>query len=285
MLCKDIITELNRLAPQDLACEWDNPGFQAGRADKEVHKILVALDATDEVVDQAVREGADMIVTHHPLIFRPVKHVNDEDFIGRRLVKMIGHDICYFAMHTNFDIAPGCMADLAAAQLGMTAEEPLEVTGEVDGTPVGIGKVGYLKEPSGCSGKMSGNGETASMQASFTVTEIAALVKERFRLPYVTVYGTEQVTGPIRRIAISPGSGGSMVSAAMEKQAGVLITGDIGHHDGIDAAANGVAVIDAGHYGIERIFIPFVRSYLEKRFGSELTVTEADAAYPSRVIV
>lgn len=268
---------LDKLAPQSLACDWDNPGFQVGRADKDVKKILVALDATDEVIDQAVREGADMIVTHHPMIFRAVKRVNDQDFIGRRIVKLLQNDISYFAMHTNFDIAPGCMADLAAEQLGIIPEEPLEVTGEVDQVPVGIGKIGILKT---CDQESEG-----THAVGMTPEEIASFVKEKFGLPYVTMYGAEQVTGPVSRIAISPGSGGSMVREAIKKQVPVLITGDIGHHDGIDAAANGVAVIDAGHYGIEQIFIPFVVHYLQELEEEKLEVSAAADAFPARVIL
>jgi dinuclear metal center YbgI/SA1388 family protein len=295
MLCSAIIEKLNRLAPPELACEWDNPGLQAGRAGKEVSKILVALDATDEVVEQAVREGADMIVTHHPLIFKPLKKVNDQDFISRRIVRMIQNDISYFAMHTNFDIAPGCMADLAAEQLGLVPEEPLEITGEVNGEKVGIGKIGTLstgkascKDPEADQNpvlRVMEHYMQSSDAMSMTVSEIAALVKDRFDLPYVTIYGSEQVTGPVTRIALSPGSGGSMVREAIAKHAEVLITGDIGHHDGIDAAANHLAVIDAGHYGIEQIFIPFMRNYLQNLPGADFEVIEAEPAFPSKVIV
>lgn len=257
---------LNRLAPPGLACEWDNPGFQAGRSDKRIQKALIALDVTDEVVEQAIDADVDLIVSHHPLIFRPLKRVNDEDFISRRIVRLLQHDICYFAMHTNFDIAPGCMADLAAEQLGMTAEEPLEVTDEVDGRPVGIGKVGIWREP-------------------ISVEEMAEIIKEKFHLPFVTVFGTGQVTENVQRIAISPGSGGSMIKAAIDKKVQVLITGDIGHHDGIDAAANGVAVIDAGHYGIEQIFIPFMQTFLSEIPGVNLEVIAAEPAFPEKLIL
>ena len=86
----------------------------AGRQEKEVKKLLLTVDADDEAVAEAVKGGADMILSHHPLIFKPVRHVSDEDFIGRRLVSMIQADISSFAMHTNYDAAPGCMADQAA---------------------------------------------------------------------------------------------------------------------------------------------------------------------------
>ena len=113
MKCSEIMEILEELAPKELACEWDNPGLLAGRGDKEVKTILVAVDATDAVLDQAEEAGADMLLTHHPLIFKPVKSVTDRDFIGRRLLRLIQADCPYYAMHTNFDAAPGCMAALA----------------------------------------------------------------------------------------------------------------------------------------------------------------------------
>lgn len=265
MQCRDLIKKLDELAPRELACDWDNPGFQAGREDKEIHKILVALDLTDVVAEQAVGEHADLVVTHHPLIFKPLKAVNDQNFISRRIVKLIQADICYFAMHTNFDIAPGCMADLAAEQLGMSAEEPLEVTDEMDGAAIGIGKVGMLPAP-------------------LTLEQLARQVKDRFDLPFVTVYGMETLTEPVSRIAVAPGAGGSMVDFGLKKQAQVLITGDIGHHTGIDAVANHMAVIDAGHYGLEHIFIPFMENYLKQISGGNLEIITALPAFPACVV-
>lgn len=245
MRCKELMEKLEALAPVSYACEWDNPGFLVGRADKEIRRIQVALDATDEQVDQAIGTGTDLLLTHHPLIFKPLKKVNDEDFISRRILRLIQADICYVAMHTNFDIAPGCMADLAAERLGLRAEAPLQVTGEYEGKPVGIGKIGILER-------------------AMTVEKLAKLVKERFDLPFVTVYGLEWVTEPVMRVAVSPGAGGSMIRHGLACGVQVLITGDIGHHEGIDAAACGMAVIDAGHYGLEHIFMPFMKEYLQR---------------------
>ena len=213
MRCGEIIRILEELAPRDYACDWDNPGLLAGRRAKGVRKILVAVDADDEAVELAVQGGADMLLTHHPLIFHPLKQINDGDFIGRRLLTLIGADISYYAMHTNFDIAPGCMGDLAAERLGLSGCAPLEVTGTDlrTGTElVGIGKVGRLPQP-------------------MTGAEIAGLVKERFGLPFVTAYGLETAAEPVEYVAISPGSGGSMVAPALKSVARVLVTGDIGH--------------------------------------------------------
>lgn len=264
VLSREIMACLDRLAPQEYACEWDNPGFLAGRQDKEVCRVLIALDVTTAVVEQAIREQVDMIVTHHPLVFRALKKINDQNFVSKRIVKLLQADICYFAMHTNFDAAPGCMADLAAARIGLCNGQPLEVTEEADGAPIGIGKVGELPHP-------------------MPLKELAEQVKRAFDLPFVLVYGAEQVEEPVVRAAISPGSGGSMLNHAIRAGAQVIITGDIGHHDAQDAAEQHMAVIDAGHYGLEHIFIPFMKEYLEREFGDNLTVLEAENAFPAQV--
>lgn len=265
ILCSDIIKELDRLAPPSYACDWDNPGLLAGRGQKEVKRVLVALDVTTEVVEQAIREEVDMIITHHPLVFRALKKINDQNFISKRIVRLLQADISYFAMHTNFDCAPGCMADLAAERIGLIDGKPLEVTGEINAEPIGIGKVGYLKE-------------------AMTVTEIAELVKKAFGLPFVLVYGEKQVPGKISHVAVSPGAGGSMVEHGLAAGAEVLITGDIGHHDAQDAAENHMLIIDAGHYGLEHIFISYMKNYLEGKFGSAIEVVEAEDAFPASVI-
>ena len=110
MKCSEIIKILETLSPRSMACDWDNPGLLAGRSGKEVKTIFLAVDATDSVIEQAEQAGADMILTHHPLIFKGIKQVSDQNFIGRRVLRMIQDDISYYAMHTNFDAAPGCMA-------------------------------------------------------------------------------------------------------------------------------------------------------------------------------
>ena len=265
MVCEEIMQILEEQSPAALACDWDNVGLLIGSPEKEVNKIYVAVDATEEVVEEAVNSGADLLLTHHPMIFKGVKQINSQSFIGRRILTLAEHRIGCFAMHTNFDIAPGCMADLAAQRLGILDGQPLEVTGEVDGQPVGIGKVGHLKAP-------------------MSLKELAARVKEAFGLPFVTLYGMEGVQEPVTRVAVSPGSGGSMLKHGIAAGAQVLVTGDIGHHEGIDAVADHMAVIDGGHYGLEHLFIPFMKEYLEQMSQGALQVIEAAPAFPAEVL-
>lgn len=265
MKCREIIEILETLAPRRCACEWDNPGLLAGRMDKEVKKILLTVDVDDRAVEKAVCEKADMIISHHPLIFKPVKHVTDEDFIGRRLVKLIQSDISYYAMHTNFDAAPGCMADIVAKRLGIVFGAPLEDMGEENGIPYGIGKIGVLHAPM--------NGRAFAKQ-----------IKEEFGLPYVTVYGNELwEEEPVKIAATCPGSGGSTIREALNKGAQVLVTGDISHHEGIDAAAQRLMIIDAGHYGLEHVFMDHMEQYLKERLDVSTHIIKMPVQFPAVV--
>lgn len=266
MRCDDLIKHLEELAPLSYACEWDNPGLLAGRSNKEIQKIMVAVDSTDEVIEQAIALQVDFLLTHHPLIFKPLSKVNDQNFISNRILRLLQHDISYYAMHTNFDSAPGCMADLAAGIMQLEPATVLEVMGETgDGIPYGIGKIG-------------------DMAQELSLKELAAQVKEQFGLPFVIVYGMDRICNPVKRVALSPGSGKSMLSVATRCGAQVLITGDIGHHEGIDAVAKGMAVIDAGHYGLEHIFVDFMASYLTKRIDGGFIVTTEALHFPAVVV-
>lgn len=270
MKCSDIIKILEQRAPLSMACDWDNPGLLTGKRDKEIKTILLALDATEAVIEQALEAGADMILTHHPLIFKPVKKINDDDFTGRRLLKLIGNDICCYAMHTNFDAAPGCMGDLAANLLGLKEQSVLEVMGTAavfEGSEeveeYGIGKCGLLSQ-------------------EVTLTQLAGRVKQVFGLPFVTVFGDGE--RKVKQAAICPGAGGSTMGAALRSGADVYITGDISHHEGIDAVAGGMAVIDAGHYGIEHIFMDFMEGFLSGMLDGNITVIKAADAFPNFVL-
>ncbi|MDW2798865.1 Nif3-like dinuclear metal center hexameric protein [Clostridium boliviensis] len=269
MQCSKLIEILEQLAPEACACDWDNVGLLAGSSKKEIKKVLIALDGDESAIEEAVRLGADLLLTHHPLIFKPLKRINDSDFIAERLMKLIRNDICCYAMHTNFDAAPGCMADAAAGKMELQNTDILEKEGSVTiersqgftELPFGIGKTGYLKQP-------------------LTVRELAGLVKERFGLPFVTIYGEQDIKEPVSFVGISPGAGSGMIKPALKAGVQVLITGDIGYHSGTDAAANHMAVIDAGHYGLEYLFLEFMEDFLKKKTGEELEVYKADVRFP-----
>ena len=256
MQLEEVIQQLELLAPPSFAESWDNSGLMCGRKKKEIERILISVDATDEVVEEAVLSDTDLLLTHHPLIFPNISGVTEDHIVGRRLLKLIQADICCYAMHTNFDVIG--MADEAADRLELLNRDVLYVTYEDSLSKEGIGRVGKLPQ-------------------EMSLRECAELVKEVFLVDSVRIYGDPNMR--IRKAAISPGSGKKMTGYALKAGAEVLITGDIDHHEGIDAAASGMGVIDAGHYGIEKIFLSYMKQFFLKQM-PEMTVVCASQREP-----
>lgn len=255
MICQDIISKIEKTYPKSYAMDWDNVGLIVGRNNKDVKRIYIALDATDEVIDEAIRIKADLLITHHPLLFVPIKKITDENSITARLLKLMQNDISYYAMHTNYDVLR--MTEVAEHKLGLKETEILEIT--TQGTEErGLGAIAELRE-------------------SVSTEKYCAKIKQAFDLEAVQLFGDPKKE--IRRIAICPGSGKSMIGCAVEKKADVLVTGDIGHHEGIDAVAQGVSIIDAGHYGMEHVFVEDMSSYLKKIL-PEIEVKMAPKSHP-----
>ncbi len=260
MKCSKIIEELKKQWPENFALSWDNVGLLLGREEKEVEKVFLCLDVTEETLDQALEWGADMMISHHPMIFSAVKKITDQDFLGRKILRMASEDISYYAMHTNFDVLG--MASLNEESLGLKNSQVLETTYEEDGRVEGIGRLGELSRP-------------------MTVKELACLIKERLCLPDVKVYG--DLNRMVFKAAVSGGSGKSMIKPALDLGAEVLITGDIDYHGGIDAMACGLCLIDAGHYGTEYIFISYMEEKIHELFPG-LKVKGAKIQFPFQTV-
>lgn len=257
MYCGDIIQLLEKKAPPEYAMDWDHVGLLVGHRDKQIRKLMLVVDVTEEIVDAAVAQKVDMIVSHHPMIFGKVDRINDDTVLGRKILKLIEHGIACYAMHTNFDTIGG-MAKTAATMLGLQNLEVLEETKDGEG----IGEIGYLPG-------------SADMQS------LIVLVKEKFGLKNVILYGNADKT--VEKIAICPGSGKSVIAIAAEKQADCLITGDIGHHEGLDALEMGLNIIDASHYGLEHIFMHIMYEYL-KDYCMDVEIGIAEVGVPFSIL-
>ena len=145
MILSEIIALLREFCPDTFAMSWDNVGLQCGRTDKEVKRIALALDATSEVIERAISLQADLLLTHHPLLFGGVKRVTDEDYTGKRILRLIQADMACYSMHTNFDVLG--MGDAAADLLQLTNREVLEVTYEVGVSPSWDNSSCFNKQP------------------------------------------------------------------------------------------------------------------------------------------
>ena len=252
MICRELIELLEKKYPPSIAESWDNPGLQVGSYEKEIKSIYIALDATGEVIRHAIDAKADLLLTHHPMLMHGLKKINDGDFYGRRVLELITHDIAYYAMHTNYDIVE--MAPLAARMLALKDAQIMEKTCVLpDGREGGFGMAGELPK-------------------EMTLLQCAEYVKDVFQIPDVKIFGNPETV--LNRAAVLPGSGKSMTADALRNGAEVYITGDFGHHDGIDAVDQGLNVIDAGHYGIEHIFIGQMAEELKERFPEMEICTE-----------
>jgi len=245
------LAKLEALSPIKFALEFDNTGFQIGRKEKEVHKICLATDVTDDVIEQAISGEADLLLTHHALIFKPLAQILADDIIGRRVLKLIRHDINYMSMHTNFDVIG--MADYAADMLALSKRQVLMVTYIEKDVREGIGRFGTLPRPA-------------------ALGECAETVKSSFNLDSVRVYG--ESSRIIKTAAVSPGSGSDALIYARKANVDLLITGDIKHSMALEALAYGIALIDAGHFGTEKIFVPYLKEYFER----EMPTVEVIAA-------
>lgn len=227
----DIIRILDEIAPFALAEEWDNSGLQVGSSDQVIKKILISLDPTLEAVNNASSIGAQLLVSHHPLIFRPVSCIDSSNYPGNVISEAIKKDISIVSVHTNLDYAKNGINRILAEKFELTDIEVLEQKSFQGDDDYGLGVTGLL-------------GEQGSLAS------IAEKVKKVLNVDTLKVVAANEAV--IERIAVVGGSGGSMIHIAAEKKVDLLITGDIGHHDALTAKSLNINVIDAGHYSTER---------------------------------
>ena len=239
MKVRDIIQVIEEFAPLSIQEGWDNSGLCVGSPEDEVTSVLIALDCTPELVDEAVACGADMIITHHPLIFSGLKKISPEDMVGEAVIKAIKAGISIYAAHTNADKVLEGVSGAMAARLGLMDVEVLDMDGE--GT--GLGAVGNFPEP-------------------MTADQAIALVKEKFALKSMKV--SKPVEGMISRVAMCGGSGGSLIGAARKAGAQLYISGDISYHNFF--TPEGFMIMDIGHYESEIEIVEILFSLLRKKF-------------------
>ena len=260
MKAYELTSWLEKKYPADAAEDWDNVGLLTGDDTNEISHVFLALDLTEETLAEAIEDGADMIITHHPMIFSGIKKINNHSFTGRKILTLIQKGIVYYAMHTNYDVLG--MADLSADYTKMHDTTVLPVTEEREGEVQGFGRVGKLPRER-------------------TLREYAQLVKESLKLNDVKVYGN--LDSMVKCAAVCTGSGKSMIKDVIKAGADVYVTGDIDHHTGIDTVAQGLALIDAGHYGTEYIFMDAMKKELTQAF-PELKISCAEVKSPYTIL-
>ena len=234
-------------APQELAASWDNVGHLVGEPDAEAKKVLVALDITETVVQEAIDCGADVIVAHHPVMncaWHPVQRVRSDDAQGRMLIAMIRNGISAICMHTNLDAADGGVNDALAEKLGLTN---LEMLNEEK-----IGRIGTLK------------------------SQLPLVEFVRFVVESLGCNGLRYVDNgkAVHRVAVGGGACSGYIAQAIANGCDTFVTSDLKYNDFLDTKE--INLVDAGHFPTENVVCPVLAAFLSKQF-PELTVVQSTA--------
>jgi dinuclear metal center YbgI/SA1388 family protein len=236
---KDVIKVIEDFAPLSIQEGWDNSGLCIGSSDAPVSSVLFGLDCTPELVDEAIGCGADMVVTHHPLIFSGLKKISPDNPVGEAVIKAIRAGISIYAAHTSADKVIAGVSGAMAARLGLVNVSILDEDG--DGT--GLGVVGDLPE-------------------TLTANEAVELVKERFSLKMLRA--SRPIDGKISRVAMCGGSGSSLIRNAQKAGAQLYLSGDISYHHFFTSGE--FMIMDIGHYESEIEIVDILFSLLRKNF-------------------
>lgn len=247
-----VIELIEKAAPLALAYDWDNSGLLIGTRKKEVKKIYLTLDVNMYTTDEAVKSGADMIVSHHPIMFGGIKQIDYNTPAGYVIKKLIKNDIALYAAHTSMDCAAGGINDVLSKRLGITDTEIIEKNNVFPGC--GLGRIGRVRKQ--------------------TLGEFANAVKTALHTPFVRVCG--DIDKVIKTVAVGSGACDDLIPAARAMGADVMVTADMKYHVSIDSVESGIAVIDAGHYPTE-VFVTGIFERILSDCGAELvTATERD---------
>ena len=233
----DILRYLDTIAPRDMKMEWDNVGLLCGRGDQPVSKILVALDPFESVCREAAEIGADLIVTHHPLIFKPLNAVADDTPVGRAVMCLISNGISAINAHTNLDCAEGGVNDCLASALGLSNIHTISSD-----------SYGLLRQ---------GTVESQSLES------FMAHIKEVLGCPGLRYVSAGK---PVNCVAVGGGSCGDMLEDVVQAGCDTFITADVKYNQFWDAKEYGINLIDAGHFYTENPVCQYLANKLAEHF-------------------
>lgn len=233
MTVKELYKRLEARIPKELAEPWDNDGLMCcADALQEVNKIIITLDITEDVVDYAIETGVDLIISHHPLIFKPLTSIIEDNHIARKVIKLIENDVTVMSFHTRLDKVSGGVNDYLCQVLGIEDASPF---GEGD-----LGRIGYIPEER-------------------LLDDFALYVKECLDADTVRF---SDALNPVRHVAVVGGDGKSYVKDAIALGADTYISGRIGYNVMEEAAEMGINLIEAGHYFTEQPITGFLRDLI-----------------------
>lgn len=236
IIVKNIINEIENRAPKCLQENYDNVGLMVGDENKEVNKVLLALDCTNEVIEEAKDCNCDLIITHHPLLFKKPKSIIKGDLVGEKVINLIKNDISLYACHTNLDSAENGINETVVKMLGFECHGIIEPSELKSYGEAGIGRI-------------------VNVSKVMSLNEIIELVQQKLNVKNMRVVrGTEEV----KKIAIINGSGQDLFYKAKALGADCIISGDTTYHFASDFKEMGISIIDAGHFATE--WTPFLNT-------------------------
>lgn len=240
-----IFEYLDDLAPVSLKMDFDNVGLLVGDAGNDVDRCIVALDITGEVISEAIETGAQLIVSHHPIIFGSIKNVTSDDLVGRKIIALIQNNISAVCMHTNLDIAEGGVNDALMSALSVKPKRWLEYCGaDKNGKDVGCGRIGELDN-------------------EMRFEEFLKLCKEALNANGLRYHYAGR---PVKKLAVMGGSGGSNLMDAVCAGCDTYVTSDVKYNTFLDAKELGINLIDADHFCTENVIIQPLTIKLSERF-------------------
>lgn len=252
---------LSAFAPPGLAEEWDNIGLLVGDPSRPARRIMTCLTVTPTTADEATNERADLIVTHHPLPFRPLKQLTTHTLAGRLLLQLIAAGVAVHSSHTAFDSAAAGINVGFAEGLGLAEVKPLVASKE--SPEIGAGRYGELSGP-------------------LPLSVMAKRVKEFLKISGLQMVGTPQQS--IRRVGVACGSAGQFLSAARQAGCDLLVTGETNFHTCLEAEATGIALLLPGHFASERFGMERLAGALVAQFPDCVVWSSRNEADPLRWI-
>ena len=254
MLIRDVIDYLEGRFPRELAQTWDNVGLNIGNASRELKGVLVTLDVTEAVLQEAINKGVNLIVTHHPFIFSPLKAIDTTTALGRMIELCMKHDVSIYVMHTNYDVSGGGMNDVLIGKLGVDNATALLD----DGADAGLGRCGNL------ASEMDIRDCIKFIESTLSATSVSLV---------------DAGTQVIKRVAVIGGSGSKFIKQAKNAGADLLITGDVTYHTALDALDLGISVLDIGHHA-EVVMKTHIETLINVEFGQETAVASEICTNP-----
>lgn len=236
----DLEAFLNEIAPFNIKEDWDNAGLLTGLMDMEITGIQVSLDITADTIEEALQSGANVLVSHHPIIFRGIKSITDSDYTGRLLYTLIKNNMAAICCHTNLDKACGGVNDVLAARLGLENIRGFIQTED----NYFLGRIGDLP-------------------SCYLAQSFAEHVKEALGCSSVSFCEGQS---SIRTVALMGGAGGDYIEAAINSGVDAYITSDLKYHQFLDCENLDFTLVDAGHYYTENIVIPVLAKRIQERF-------------------